>query len=256
MSNLRHDANFLANDLDNCWLPDQIMQAFHSHLLTSKFALHNKAPGSCTKKFLHVEGDFVTWDFPEVTLVGLLRLELLRVPLDLSIECQYLLLEVVIFSLYESAQLNRNHHQWEGEGRMWRSKGGGRGGGGGGGGEGGKGEGWWKGGRGGESGKGEGGGREEGGGNGKGGRRYCSPYTATLYKNLPVSLVATDHSIFPNQQFFSRKPRSDFSPFAPPPPFCHTWPSTLQLWTSIPRTPAQSAQPEHRANSTSHTMTS
>ena len=61
-----------------------IVQTFHSHFLTSKFALHNKAPSSSTKKLLHVESNFVSWDLPEVTLVGMLRLYLPRVPLDLS----------------------------------------------------------------------------------------------------------------------------------------------------------------------------
>ena len=78
MSNLGHDANFFANDLNNFWLSDHVMQAFHSHLLTSKFPLHNKAPGTSTKNLMHVEGDFITWNFPEVTFVGALRL-----PLDL-----------------------------------------------------------------------------------------------------------------------------------------------------------------------------
>ena len=99
--------SLIANYLDNFWLSDQVMQAFHSHLLTSKFSLHNKAPGTSTKKLLHVEGDFISWDFPEITLVGLLRLQLLRVPLDLSTECQYFMFEVIIFSLYESITVTK-----------------------------------------------------------------------------------------------------------------------------------------------------
>ena len=90
-------------------------------------------------------------------------------------------------------------------------------------------------------GKGEGG--RDAGGEGKGGRKYWSPYTVTVCKNAQVCLVATDHSISPYQQFFSRKPPSNFSPSAP---LCHTWPSTLQLWTAILRTPAQTSQPEER----------
>ena len=74
------------------------MQTFHSHFLTLKFALYNKAPGTSTKNLLHVECNFISWDFPKVALVGVLRPWLLCIPLNLPSKCQYLLSQLIIFT--------------------------------------------------------------------------------------------------------------------------------------------------------------
>ena len=74
------------------------------------------------------------------------------------------------------------------------------------------------------------------------------PYSSVITHVLCNSPAVTDHSIFPSQQSFSRKPPSDFSPFVPLPPLCHTQSSTLQLWTATPQTPLQISQPEQRSS--------
>ena len=74
-------------------------------------------------------------------------------------------------------------------------------------------------------------GEEEGKGGRGGEMKYLTSFMVNpLCKNIPV---VTDHSFSPNQQSFSRKHPSDFSPFASLPPLCQSEHSVNRLFLSI-----------------------